>query len=86
MQLVAYADAVPPSRRRSAASPAKSAPERQVNFRLPVAVCLRLEAAAAVLGNSQARIIADAVTTYLDALPSVKRRVIDDVLAVRQKP
>lgn len=60
--------------------------DKQVNFRLPVPVTLRLEAAAAVLGQSQARIIADAVAAYLDGLPAAKRRVIDEVLALRQKP
>jgi predicted DNA-binding protein len=65
--------------------PRKASTDKQVNFRLPIPVTVRLEAAAAVLGVSQARIIADAVTVYLDALPATKRRVIDDVLAVRKK-
>jgi hypothetical protein len=49
-------------------------------------VTQRLEAAGAVLGHSQAKIIADAVAVYLESLPPVKRRLIEEILAVRQKP
>jgi hypothetical protein len=46
---------------------------------------VRLEAAAAVLGLTQTQIVADAVIAYIEAQPSAKRRVIDDVQALRQK-
>lgn len=59
---------------------------RQVNFRLPVEVWARLDAAAGVLGLPQSRIVSDALAVYFDAMPPAKRRVIDDALVLRQKP
>jgi hypothetical protein len=56
---------------------------RQVNFRLPMEVWHRLDAAAGALGLPQSRIVADALAVYFDAMPPDKRRTIDDVLAMR---
>lgn len=73
---------MPATPRRGATVPAT----RQVNFRLPTAVWQKLDAAAGVLGLPQSRIVADALQVYLDAMPAAKRRVIEETIALRQKP
>ena len=70
-----------PAAKRRAVTPAS----RQVNFRLPHDVWLRLDAVAGVLGLPQSRIVADALSLYYDSMPPAKRRVIDEAIALRQK-
>jgi predicted DNA-binding protein len=59
--------------------------EKQVSFRMALALWQRLQAAAAALGHSQAQIISDALEAYLGALPIKDRQLIDTLLARRQK-
>ena len=69
------------------AAPRRPTPpkSRQVNFRLPNDVWLRLDAAAGVLGLPQSQIVADALKVWFDAMPAPKRRLIEDTIALRQK-
>jgi predicted DNA-binding protein len=59
---------------------------KQVSFRLPGDVWLRLKATAAALGQSQAQIVKAALALYFEQLTPRERHAVDEVLAVRQKP
>ncbi len=74
---------VPPAKR---VPPDKPEKQIQVNFRLPPELVQRIEAAAGVFGRPRERILAEAVTAWLNGLPAHDRQLIDAVLARRQKP
>ena len=63
----------------------RAPPTRQVNFRLPADVWARLAAMAGVLGQTQSRIVSDALQTYFRTLPSTTRQTIEQAMALRQK-
>lgn len=59
--------------------------QKQVSFPIPGQTWLRLKAAAAVLGQSQAAIVSTALQQYFDALPAATRQLVDQILVVRDK-
>lgn len=73
-----YTDGMPTPPRRTFV-------EKQVSFRMTLALWQRLQAASSALDHSQAQIINDALEAYFSALPSKDRQLIDALLARRQK-
>jgi predicted DNA-binding protein len=70
---------------RKPQAPQRRPTSRQVNFRLPFDTWQRLDAISDVLGFTQSQVITEAIATYLDAMAPAKRKIIEDVLALRKK-
>jgi hypothetical protein len=70
---------VSPGRR---AAPART---KQVNFRLPVPIYQRLNAAARALGVAQSRLVADSLQVFFDGLPAKDQQLVESILARKQK-
>jgi hypothetical protein len=59
--------------------------KRQVNVPLAAPLAQRLDAAVGVLGDSQAKIVSDALTLWFESLPPDTRHAIDLILAIRDR-
>lgn len=58
---------------------------QQSNFPLPDPIRKRLQVTADVLGQTQAKIVTDALQRYFDTMPADLRKHIDQTIAIRAK-